>query len=129
MLMLSVGAAPRPDWTKYVIFPNGGEYEVESRSPEAFVVRAKRTDDELKTLALWIDLGVPFVGGYCECNTWTDVQKRRYLWFQNKRVYFAWQELNDIRREKGLAPVPIDGYVPGIDKVFCNFCCGRSYTQ
>ena len=77
--------------------------------------RVRLTDDELKTLAIWIDLGVPFVGGYCECNTWTDVQKRRYLWFQNKRVYFAWRELNDIRREKGLGPVPIDGYVPGID--------------
>ena len=78
--------------------------------------RVNLTPDELKTLALWIDLGVPFVGGYCERNTWTDVQKRRYLWFQNKRVYFAWQELNDIRREQGLAPVPIDGYVPGIDR-------------
>ena len=77
--------------------------------------RVRLADDELKTLALWIDLGVPFVGGYCECNTWTDVQKRRYLWFQNKRVYFAGQELNDIRREKGLGPVPLDGYVPGID--------------
>lgn len=77
--------------------------------------RVKLTDDELKTLAIWIDLGVPFVGGYCECNTWTDVQKRRYLWFQNKRVYFAGRELNDIRREKGLAPVAIDGYAPGID--------------
>ena len=46
----------------------------------------------------------------------TDVQKARYLWFQNKRVYFSWQELNDIRRERGLGPVPIDGYVPGVDR-------------
>ena len=50
------------------------------------------------------------------CPDTTVVQKRRYLWFQNKRVYFAGQELNDIRREKGLDPVAIDGYVPGIDR-------------
>jgi len=47
--------AARPDWVRYVIFPEGADYEVESRSAEAFVIRAKRTDEKVvKTGALAI---------------------------------------------------------------------------
>jgi len=54
-LALALDAGPRPDWTRYVIFPEGADYEVESRSPESFVLRAKRTDDKVvKTGALAI---------------------------------------------------------------------------
>ena len=51
----SAVAAARPDWTRYVIFPEGAEYAVESRSAESFVIRAKRTDEKVvKTGALAI---------------------------------------------------------------------------
>jgi len=32
----------------------------------------------------------------------------------NKRAAFAWQELNDVRREYGLAPVPLTGFMPNV---------------
>ncbi len=41
---MGVQAAERPDWTRYVIFPEGADYEVESKGPDAFVIRARRTD-------------------------------------------------------------------------------------
>ena len=57
LLMAGVvfSAEARPDWTKYAIFPQGADYEVESRSPESFAIRARRTDDAVvKTGALAI---------------------------------------------------------------------------
>ena len=47
--------APRPDWTRYVIFKEGADYQVESASSSAFVIHATRTDDSVpKTGALAI---------------------------------------------------------------------------
>ena len=34
----------------------------------------------------------------------------------NKRAAFAWQELNDVRREYGLPPVPLTGFVPNVSE-------------
>ena len=47
--------AGRPDWTCYTIGRDGAEFSVESRSAEAFVLRARRTDAKVvKTGALAI---------------------------------------------------------------------------
>ena len=67
-----------------------------------------------KLLAVWIDLCVPFAGAYTEANTWSEEHRRRYFWFQNKRVFFAWHELNDIRGSLGLSRVPLTGIIPGV---------------
>ena len=77
--------------------------------------RVSLTADELKLFAMWIDLGVPFAGSYTELHDWSDWHRQRYTYFQNKRVYFAWEELNDIRGELGLPPVPLTGFIPNID--------------
>ena len=54
-LALLGAGTPRPDWTRYVIFKEGADYQVESASPSAFVIRATRTDDSVpKTGALAI---------------------------------------------------------------------------
>ncbi|MDO5318673.1 MAG: hypothetical protein Q4G65_08615 [bacterium] len=55
MTGLIFSAEARPDWTRYVIFPKGADYDVESRSPESFAIRARRTDETVvKTGALAI---------------------------------------------------------------------------
>ncbi len=55
MSLFALTALARPDWTRYVIFPDGADYTVESRSAESFVIKAKRTDEAVvKTGALAI---------------------------------------------------------------------------
>ena len=47
--------AARPDWSRYVIFEKGADYEVKSVSPAEFSIHAKRTDASVpKTGALAI---------------------------------------------------------------------------
>ena len=47
--------AARPDWSRYVIFEKGADYEVKSVSPAEFSIHAKRTDVSVpKTGALAI---------------------------------------------------------------------------
>ena len=75
---------------------------------------AALTDAELRTLACWIDLAVPFCGSYVERNDWNDWYRQRYEYTSNKRVAFAWQELNDVRSEYGMPPVPLTGFVPNV---------------
>ena len=72
------------------------------------------TDAELRAIALWIDLAVPFCSAYPEAHAWSDWHCQRYLYTVNKRSAFHWLELNDVRREKGLAPVPLTGFVPNV---------------
>ncbi|MBQ6008713.1 MAG: hypothetical protein IJL17_09240 [Kiritimatiellae bacterium] len=72
------------------------------------------TDAELRLLACWIDLAVPFCGSYVEHHDWNDWYKQRFQYTCNKRAAFAWQELNDVRREYGLPPVPLTGFVPNV---------------
>ena len=74
----------------------------------------KLTDTELRLLACWIDLAVPFCGSYVERHDWNDWYKQRFQYTCNKRAAFAWQELNDIRSEYRLQPVPLTGYVPNV---------------
>ena len=72
------------------------------------------TDAERRAIALWIDLAVPFCSAYPEAHAWSDWHCQRYLYTVNKRSAFHWLELNDVRREKGLAPVPLTGFVPNV---------------
>ncbi len=71
-------------------------------------------DAERRALALWIDLCVPFAGSYFEANTWDANHFNRYAYFQNKRVYYAWKELNEVRAKYGLPPLAQpDGWIDG----------------
>ncbi len=78
--------------------------------------RVTLTDAELRTFALWIDLAIPFCSSYVEAHTWCDWYQQRFLYTNNKRSAFHWLELNDVRREYGLAPVPLTGFLPGVRK-------------
>ena len=40
---------------------------------------------ELQMIALWIDLGVPFVGDYTEANAWSEAELEKYNHFLEKR--------------------------------------------
>jgi hypothetical protein len=72
------------------------------------------TDAELRTLACWIDLAVPFCGSYVEHHDWNEWYRQRYEYTCNKRAAFAWLELNDIRKGLGLPPVPLTGFIPDV---------------
>ena len=75
---------------------------------------AALSDAELRLLACWIDLAVPFCGSYVEHHDWGDWYRQRYEYTSNKRAAFAWEELNDVRREYGMPPVPLTGFVPNV---------------
>ena len=77
---------------------------------------AALTDAELRLLACWIDLAVPFCGSYVEHHDWNDWYIQRFRYTCNKRAAFAWQELNDVRREYGMPPVPLTGFVPNVSE-------------
>ena len=53
-------------------------------------------------------------GSYIENNEWSAWYRRRYEYVSNKRAAFAWQELNDVRSEYGLGPVPLTGFIPNV---------------
>ena len=72
------------------------------------------TDAELRTLACWIDLAVPFCGSYVEHHDWNGWYRQRYEYTCNKRAAFAWLELNDVRKGLGLPPVPLTGFIPNV---------------
>jgi hypothetical protein len=44
------------------------------------------TNDEIRTLALWIDLGVPYCGDYAEANAWSPAERQWYEYNQQKRA-------------------------------------------
>ena len=76
--------------------------------------RVSLSDRELRTIALWIDLCVPFGGSYFEGNKWDDWHLQRFLYTYDKRIAFYGLELNGIRAEKGLDPVAFTGFVPNV---------------
>ena len=41
---------------------------------------------EIQTIALWIDLAVPFVGDYSEANAWSEGEHAKYIHFLEKRM-------------------------------------------
>ena len=76
--------------------------------------RVSLSDRELRTIALWIDLCVPFGGSYFEGNKWDDWHLQRFLYTYDKRIAFYGLELNGIRAKKGLDPVAFTGFVPNV---------------
>lgn len=76
--------------------------------------RVKLSDAELRTIAMWIDLCIPFAGSYTEEHKWDAWHLQRYLYTYDKRIAFYWLELNEIRAARGLGPVEIEGFVPNI---------------
>lgn len=44
------------------------------------------TPEELRRIACWIDLAVPFCGDYAEANAWDDAEKQKYEYFLKKRM-------------------------------------------
>ena len=56
------------------------------------------TDAEKRTLACWIDLGIPFCGDYFEANSWNEKELARWDYFSRKREQFA---TADERRRAG----------------------------
>lgn len=61
--------------------------------------------EELRTIACWIDCCCPFAGDYRESNAWNETHRIRYDYFTAKRVRFAMEELNDVRRSLALPPL------------------------
>lgn len=43
------------------------------------------TKEEIATLALWIDLLVPYAGDYKEDNAWNEAESKTYLYYEEKR--------------------------------------------
>ena len=59
------------------------------------------TDAERRVVACWIDLGIPFVGSYCEATDWTDDDRRIYDYHQRKRAAFADCERRELMKRRG----------------------------
>ena len=76
--------------------------------------RVRLSDGERRRLACWIDLCVPFCGCYVEKHDWNDWYRQRFDYAVSKRCACAWEELNDVRAEKGLPALPLTGFVHGI---------------
>ena len=57
----------------------------------------KLSKEEIATVALWIDLLVPFVGDYREANNWTDEEKAFYTYYEQKREKARAEERENIR--------------------------------
>ena len=76
--------------------------------------RVELTDAERRTLALWIDLAIPYCSAYTERHEWDAWHQQRYLYTYDKRIFSYWLELDEIRREKGMPPVPMKGFVPNV---------------
>ena len=47
------------------------------------------TDAEKRTIACWIDLGIPFCGDYFEANDWNEKELERWNYFSEKRKRFV----------------------------------------
>lgn len=56
------------------------------------------TKDEIETVALWIDLLVPFVGDYKEANNWTQEDMEYYLYYERKAEKARKENEDNIRR-------------------------------
>lgn len=55
-------------------------------------------EEDRRVVACWIDLGVPFVGSYCEATDWSDEDRRIYDYHQRCREAFARREMEEARR-------------------------------
>lgn len=58
------------------------------------------SENEKRTFACWIDLVVPFCGSHAQGNTWTDEQKAEFQYFLEKRLFFAEEEVETLKKEQ-----------------------------
>lgn len=58
----------------------------------------KLSEEEIATVALWLDLLVPFVGDYREANNWTEEDKAYYTYYEEKREKSRAEERENIRQ-------------------------------
>lgn len=58
----------------------------------------KLSKEELETVALWIDLCVPFIGDYREANNWTQEEQDYYTYYEKKRETSRAAEKENIRQ-------------------------------
>lgn len=58
----------------------------------------KLTKDEIATVALWLDLCVPFIGDYREANAWTEEEHDYYTYYEKKREEARAAEKENIRQ-------------------------------
>lgn len=71
------------------------------------------TPEELKIIAMWIDLLVPFCGDYYAHNRWSDGDRAYYRYFKEKRdrsaaIVDASQRLRRDANASGILPAPSD---------------------
>ncbi len=59
--------------------------------------RAKLSRDELRVIACWIDLLVPYCGDYLEANAWSEADLKKYEHFATKRLRMEEIEQDNIR--------------------------------
>jgi hypothetical protein len=64
----------------------------------------KLTDTELRTLAAWIDLLVPYAGDYYHGATWTSEQTAYYRYYEDKRRINKIAESQEIGRRRAGVP-------------------------
>lgn len=57
----------------------------------------KLSKDEIETVALWLDLLVPFIGDYREANDWTNEEEAYYAYYEKKREQALRQNEENIR--------------------------------
>lgn len=55
------------------------------------------SEEERRTLALWVDLAVPYAGDYAEANAWTPEQQAHYEYHMAKRTAMEQFELENIQ--------------------------------
>ena len=72
------------------------------------------SDAEKRLFACWIDLAIPFGGSYFEATVWTPDDRRIAEYHQDKRVIFAWEEVNVLRAQHHLPPLPLEPFGSGV---------------
>jgi len=63
--------------------------------PEHYDVQV--ADWEKRTIACWIDILIPFCGSLTQANRWTEEERKEYLYYIEKRRFFAEEELRSIK--------------------------------
>ncbi|HRT28230.1 MAG TPA: hypothetical protein P5527_00410 [Kiritimatiellia bacterium] len=79
------------------------------------------SDAEKRLFACWIDLAIPFGGSYFEATVWTPDERRISEYHQDKRVIFAQEEVNVLRAQLRLPPLPLETLASGMFAPAQNF--------
>jgi hypothetical protein len=62
------------------------------------------SEDEIKVLAMWVDLGVPFCEDYVEANIWNDKEKAKFQRAMDKRLRGEKEDQKTLKRLAGRNP-------------------------